>query len=137
LVEDNPGDAELTVRAIRRQVAAAEVEVVGDGAGAAALDFAFTTGAYADRALGPTVVFLDVKLPRIDGLEVLRRLKGDPRTREVPVVVLSSSREERDLAESYRAGANSYVVKPVDPDEFERVVGLVAQYWLTLNQQPA
>ena len=128
LVEDDPGDAELTVRAIRRDSADAAIDVVRDGA--AALELLSVDG----TRPGTRVVLLDLKLPKVDGFEVLRRIKSDDRTRDVPVVVLSSSREDRDVRESYACGANSYVVKPVDPGEFEDTVAQLARYWLRLNQ---
>lgn len=133
LVEDNATDAELAMRVFKRQKLADRVDVVTDGE--EALRRVAASRAASHRA--PAVVVLDLKLPKVDGLEVLRRLKSAESTREIPVIVLSSSREDRDIAESYRRGANSYVVKPIDPDEFERVLTRLAQYWLTLNQAPA
>lgn len=131
LVEDDSADAELTVRAIRRCATDVEIDVVRDGAAALEL-----LGGDGGGWRGASVVLLDLKLPKVDGLEVLRRIKSDARTRAVPVVVVSSSREDRDVRESYGAGANSYVVKPLDAAEFDDVVGRLAQYWLTLNQPP-
>jgi len=136
LVEDNATDAELAMRVLARNNLATFVEVVTDGE--AALQFLFATGAYADRgaARDPQVIVLDLKLPKVDGLEVLQRIKSDERMRRVPVVMLSSSREDRDVAECYRRGANSYVVKPIDPGEFEHAIAQVAYFWLKLNQPP-
>jgi CheY-like chemotaxis protein len=137
LVEDNPADAELTVRALRKQNLANRLHVVHDGA--EALEFVFATGAYAARRIeqAPRVVLLDLKLPKVDGLEVLRRMKADPRTRRIPVVVMTSSREERDVVESYELGVNSYVVKPVNFEQFARAVSDLGLYWLLLNHPPA
>jgi len=135
LVEDNPSDVELTLHVLARYAVSDHIHVVRDGA--EALDFMFRTGAYADRhSSGPKVVLLDLKLPKVGGLEVLRRLKGDERARTVPVVVMTSSREERDLVESYRLGVNSYVVKPVEFAQFVDAVGHVGRYWATLNEAP-
>ncbi len=136
LVEDNPSDVELTLHALRRHHLANHVEVVHDGA--EALDYIFCTGPYASRSIKdcPKVVLLDLKLPKIDGLEVLRCIKSDPRTRAIPVVVLTSSREERDIVESYRLGVNSYIVKPVDFEQFTDAVRQLGFYWLLLNQGP-
>jgi two-component system response regulator len=137
LVEDNPEDVELTLRAFRTHRLANAVHVVPDGA--EALDFLFGTGAYAERAScqPPRVVVLDLKLPKIDGLEVLRRIKGDPRTQAIPVVVLTSSQQEQDVVKSYALGVNSYIVKPVDFEKFIEAVGKVGLYWLLLNRPPA
>jgi CheY-like chemotaxis protein len=133
LVEDDPHDVELTLRALRN--VANPVKVVSDGE--EALEFIFGTGRYqAEGPLVPKVVFLDLKLPKVDGLEVLKRVKGDPRTRLIPVVVLTSSREERDLVESYALGANSYIVKPVDFEKFVDAVRQLGLYWLLLNEAP-
>jgi CheY-like chemotaxis protein len=135
-VEDNPDDVELTLRSLRRHNLANRLHVVRDGA--EALDFLFAAGAYAGRRVGGTrLVLLDLKLPKVDGLEVLRRIKSDERTRTIPVVVLTSSREERDLIESYRLGVNSYIVKPVDFDKFAEAVAQLGLYWLVTNQTPA
>lgn len=137
LVEDTPADAELTLRALRTHHRGATVHLVRDGA--EALAFLFATGAYAERAgeAPPRLVLLDLKLPKVDGIEVLRRLKADPRTRTVPVVILSSSREARDVVASYDLGVNSFVVKPVEFDGFLDAVSHVGRYWLDLNQAPA
>ena len=137
LVEDNPNDAELTLRALRKHNLANRVVHVVDGK--EALDFVFARGEYAHRSgePGPRVVILDLKLPKVDGLEVLRALKGDPRTRAIPVVVLTSSVEESDIVESYQLGVNSYIVKPVDFDKFVDAVQNLGLYWLLLNQPPS
>jgi CheY-like chemotaxis protein len=134
LVEDNATDAELAMRAIQRIGLDPLVEVVQDGE--AALDFVFSTGPWAGRGADrdPTVVVLDLKLPKVDGVEVLGRIRIDERTRTLPVVMLTSSREDRDVLECFRLGANSYVVKPIDPTDFEQVVSQLAYYWLRLNQ---
>ena len=136
LVEDNPNDVELTLHAFRTHNLANRIEVVRDGA--EALDFIFCTGPYAERNAKHRlkVILLDLKLPKVDGLEVLKRLKADPRTRAIPVVALTSSREERDVVESYRLGVNSYIVKPVDFDQFTEAVRQLGLYWLLLNQAP-
>jgi CheY-like chemotaxis protein len=136
LVEDNPTDRELALRALRKHQLADAIQVVQDGA--EALDFLFATGIYANRSKTnrPRVVLLDLKLPKVDGLEVLQRLRADPYLRTTPVVMLTSSREERDLVESYRLGVNSFVVKPVDFDQFTETVQRVGGYWLQLNQAP-
>lgn len=136
LVEDDPNDLELTLHALRRHNLVNHIEVVRDGA--EALDFIFCTGAYSHRSIvnGPKVVLLDLKLPKVDGLEVLRRMKGDPRTQSIPVVVLTSSREESDVVESYRLGVNSYITKPVEFDQFTEAVRQLGLYWVLLNQPP-
>ena len=136
LVEDNPQDAELTLYALKKHNVANHIEVARDGA--EALDYMFCTGAYAHRRIenGPKVVLLDLKLPKVDGLEVLRRIKTDTRTRTTPVVVLTSSREERDIVESYQLGVNSYIVKPVDFEQFSEAVRQLGLYWVLLNQAP-
>ncbi len=136
LVEDRVEDAELTIRALRRQHLAQKLHLVRDGA--EALDFLFGTGAYAGRDVTrrPKVVLLDLKLPKVGGLEVLRRMRADARTRTIPVVVLTSSREEGDLVASYRLGVNSYIVKPMDFDRFFEAVSQLGVYWTALNQVP-
>lgn len=138
LVEDSDDDAELTIRALRKKRLANQLHRVRDGA--EALEFLFSTGDYAasrNGASSPRVVLLDLKLPKVDGLEVLRRLKADPRTQMIPVVVLTSSREDRDLIESYRLGVNSYIVKPVDFDKFLEAVEHLGLYWALLNERPS
>jgi CheY-like chemotaxis protein len=136
LVEDNPNDVELTLRALKKNNLTNKVHVVKDGA--EALEYIFANGAYAQRKIEdhPRVILLDLKLPKIDGLEVLRRIKSDDRTKVIPVVVLTSSKEERDLVESYRLGANSYIAKPVDFESFVKAVSELGLYWLLLNQPP-
>lgn len=135
LVEDNPNDAELAIRALRKHNLANHLEWVKDGA--AALDFLFHRGAYADapRQL-PRVVLLDLRLPKVDGIEVLTAIRADPATRELPVVVLTSSREERDLVATYQLGVNSFVAKPVAFDEFARTVADLGLYWILVNRVP-
>jgi CheY-like chemotaxis protein len=128
LVEDNPNDAELTQRALRKTDIGARLLIARDGA--EAIEQVLTQG------LRPRVIFLDLKLPKIDGLEVLRRIRADERTRGIPVVVLTSSQEERDITESYKLGVNSYVVKPVEFDKFYRTVSDLGTYWLVLNKTP-
>lgn len=134
LVEDNPNDVELTLDAFEENNISNHVHVARDGA--EALDFIFCTGPYADRQIenGPKLVLLDLKLPKVDGLEVLRRIKTDPRTRHLPVVILTSSREERDVVKSYELGVNSYIVKPVDFQQFTESVRTLGLYWLLLNE---
>ncbi len=135
LVEDNPSDVELTLRALKNRNLANQVFVARDGA--EALEFFFgEQSPLRDIGVAPRVILLDLKLPKVDGLEVLRRLKGDERTRTLPVVVLTSSKEEPDIAAAYRLGANSYIVKPVDFEAFARAVSEVGLYWLLLNEQP-
>ena len=136
LVEDNPDDEALTIRAFQKNNIANEVLIARDGA--EALDILFGTGAYAGRDLSKriAVILLDLKLPKIDGLEVLRKLRGDERTRLLPVVVLTSSKEEQDIVGSYSLGANSYIQKPVDFDKFLACVQELGLYWLLLNQAP-
>jgi two-component system response regulator len=134
LVEDNPDDLELARTALADSPYAGPVDVVRDGA--EALDYLFREGSYAQRPPDePRAVLLDIKLPLVDGIEVLRRLKGDERTRHVPVIMLTSSAQERDLAACYRLGGNSYIVKPVDADAFFETVRHVGRYWLVLNQR--
>ena len=136
LVEDNPADAEMTLRALRRNNLANKVHWVKDGE--EALEFMFRTGAYAarDPAAMPKLVMLDIKMPKIDGIEVLRRLKQSAETRAVPVVVMTSSNEERDVMESYRLGVNSYIVKPVQFDAFLETVAKIGLYWVLTNRVP-
>ena len=136
LVEDNPHDEELTLHALSHNNLTNNVHVVRDGA--EALEFIFCTGAYAHRDIenSPKVILLDLKLPLVDGLEVLRRIKADERTRTTPVVMLTSSGEERDMVESYKLGVNSYIVKPVDFEQFSEAVRQLGLYWLLLNERP-
>lgn len=136
LVEDNPRDAELTIRALKKHNFANRLFVVEDGV--EALDFLFCRGSYAQRELAnpPKVVLLDLKLPKLNGLEVLREIKADERTRAVPVVMVTSSREDPDIEAAYQLGANSYVVKPVDFDEFVDAMSNLGLYWLLVNQAP-
>ena len=136
LVEDNPSDIALTLRALKKRHLANQVHVVKDGA--AAIEFFFgPDGTPPDGNFHPPkVILLDLKLPKVDGIEVLRRLKSDERTRCIPIVVLTSSREECDLVESYKLGVNSYIVKPVDFDAFMNAVSELGFYWLLLNQAP-
>ena len=137
LVEDDPRDAELTLRALRKCNIANDVRVLGDGA--QALDYLFGRGEFAKVGPSrlPRLILLDLKLPKVDGLDVLKAVKADPTLRAVPVVMLTSSSEERDLLESYRLGVNSYIVKPVDFGQFMESVRQVGLYWLLLNQAPA
>jgi two-component system response regulator len=135
LVEDNPDDVELTLRAFRKASISNEVVVARDGL--EALDYLFGTGAHeGERPTLPQVVLLDLKLPRVDGLEVLQRIRADRRTRLLPVVVLTSSREEQDLVRSYELGANSYVRKPVDFTQFVEATRELGLYWLLWNLAP-
>jgi two-component system, response regulator len=136
LVEDNASDEELTLRALAKSKISNEVVVVRDGA--AALDYLFARGAHAGRDPNvlPQVVLLDLNLPRMGGLEVLRAIRADERTRVLPVVILTSSREDKDLVGGYELGANSYIVKPVDFDQFADAVRQLGLYWLVLNQRP-
>lgn len=136
LVEDNPTDAELTIRALNKHHLANNLIHVKDGQ--AALDFLFATGPYAGRNTNelPKVVLLDLKLPKIGGIEVLRQIRSDERTKLVPVVVLTSSHEDRDVIETYDLGANSYIVKPVEFDNFSEAVRNMGMYWLLLNEPP-
>jgi CheY-like chemotaxis protein len=135
LVEDNPNDLELTLRALRKNRIANDIQVARDGE--EALQFLFREGPYAGRIEGnPRIVMLDLKLPKVDGLEVLRTMRGDARTRQIPVVVLTSSAEECDIIASYNLGVNSYVVKPVEFDKFTEAVSKLGLYWLLLNQPP-
>ena len=133
LVEDNPDDAELAQRALKRNGATQNIFLVKDGA--RALDFIFATGEFESRDINvhPRVILLDLKLPLVDGLEVLGKIKSDERTRLIPVVMLTSSQEERDIIESYRLGVNSFIVKPVDFNDYMKAISEVGQYWLTLN----
>ncbi|MBM4322939.1 MAG: response regulator [Deltaproteobacteria bacterium] len=136
LVEDNPDDEALTLRALKKNNILNEVIVARDGV--EALDYLFGTGKYTGRDLSnmPQVILLDLKLPKIDGMEVLRRLRADKRTKLLPVVILTSSKEERDLVNGYKLGANSYIRKPVDFDQFREAVKQLKLYWLVLNEPP-
>ncbi|WP_034294941.1 response regulator [Herbaspirillum sp. RV1423] len=137
LVEDNPYDAELSMRALKKKKLANKVEWVQDGADA--LDFIFCTGIYAGRPKGelPRLILLDIKLPKVSGIDVLRRIKADPVTRSIPVVMLTSSAEGQDLAECYQLGVNSYIVKPVNFESFQEEVEKAGFYWMLVNKVPA
>jgi CheY-like chemotaxis protein len=137
LVEDDQDDLEMTLRALRKASLANRIQVARDGA--EALEFIFCQGEHADREIedGPKVVMLDLKLPKIDGMEVLKRIKSDLRTRAIPVVMLTSSKEQKDVVESYDLGVNSYVVKPVNFEGFAAAVENLGMYWLLLNQPPS
>lgn len=137
LVEDNADDEALTLRALARNRIDRPIVIARDGV--EALDWLLATGPHADRDTGvqPALVLMDLKLPRIDGLEVLRRIRADARTRLLPVVALTTSREQRDIRAAYAAGANGYVRKPVDFDKFTEALGLIGRYWLALNEYPA
>ena len=134
LVEDNQDDMALALHALERGKLANKIVVVRDGEDA--LDFLFCRGAFAHRSFDhpPKLILLDLKLPKVDGLEVLKQVKSDPRTKAIPVVIMTSSKEERDLVASYHSGANSYIQKPVDFDQFREVVKTVGLYWLVINQ---
>jgi two-component system, response regulator len=136
IVEDNPNDAELALRALKKHNLSNNVAVVHDGE--EALDFIYARGKFSTRNIEvvPRMILLDLKLPKVDGLEVLRTIKADPRTRMIPVIVLTSSKEEKDVVESYKLGVNSYILKPVDFDQFVGAVKDIGYYWLLLNQQP-
>lgn len=136
LVEDNPYDVELTLTALKENNLTNKVHVLNDGA--EALEFIFATGAHAQRNIKniPNVVLLDLKLPKVNGLEVLRRIKSDERTKRIPVVVLTSSQEERDVVESYNLGVNSYIIKPIDFNKFIDAVAKLSLYWVLLNRPP-
>ena len=136
LVEDNPNDVELTIRALKKNNLANKVLVVTDGA--QALDFIFHTGTYAGRGADnrPKIILLDLKLPKVNGIEVIRKIKSDKATKVIPIVVLTSSEEEKDVAESYGLGVNSYIVKPVDFDKFAKTVADIGLYWLLINKPP-
>jgi CheY-like chemotaxis protein len=136
LVEDNPDDLELTLHTLGKEKLANKIQVARDGE--EALDFIFCAGPHAERSFEhpPRLVLLDLKLPKVDGMEVLQRLKADPRTRNIPVVILTSSKEERDLIKGYGLGVNSYIQKPVDFDEFRETIKAVGLYWLVVNQNP-
>jgi len=134
LIEDNPDEAQLTIRSLKSHNLANRLLHIDDGE--EALDFIFSTGKYADNKLpfNPKLILLDLKLPKVDGLEILRRLKADDRTKLLPVAVLTSSNEERDIIESYKLGVNSYIVKPVNFETFSKAVLELGMYWMLLNQ---
>ena len=136
LVEDNPQDAELMIRALHKQKLANQIHVTEDGA--EALDYVFCKGKYFDRdfSQSPKVIFLDLKLPKVSGLEVLQELKSNPLTKKLPVVVVTSSREDPDIKKAYELGVNSYVVKPVNFDDFFRAMSQIGLYWLLVNEVP-
>jgi CheY-like chemotaxis protein len=136
LVEDNPADAELAIRALRRSRISNQIQLLQDGA--EALDFVFCRGTFAHRQITdhPRVILLDLKLPKINGLEVLKQLKSDPRTQMIPVVVLTSSAQDSDVIESYKLGVNSYIVKPVDFEQFNKAVEQLGFYWVLINRSP-
>jgi two-component system, response regulator len=137
LVDDSPDDIDLTLHALRREKLTNHIAIARDGE--EALDFLFCRGAFADRCSKqlPRLILLDLKLPKVDGMEVLRQIKGDARTKLIPVVILTSSKEERDLANGYNLGVNSYIQKPVDFTEFRETVKALGLYWVLINQPPA
>ncbi|HEY3343923.1 MAG TPA: response regulator [Anaerolineaceae bacterium] len=137
LIDDNPNDMDLSAYALKRSEAIHCIQTARDGV--EALDFLFCTGAYAGRSQTnlPRLILLDLKLPRLDGWDVLRRVKADPRTQHIPVVVLTSSSDQNDIARCYQLGANSFIVKPVDYDEFLQAARILGAYWLTLNHLPS
>lgn len=134
IVEDDPNDAELIMRVLKKHNLANRITLLKDGA--EALDFLLGPNGCENSGMCPRVIFLDLKLPKVDGIEVLRRIKGDERTREIPVVILTASKEDRDLEAAYREGVNSYVTKPVKFDDFSEVVSRLGMYWLLLNKTP-
>jgi CheY-like chemotaxis protein len=135
LVEDNPNDAELAIRSLKKQNLANNLVWLKDGA--EALEFLFAQGKYAGREDNkPKIILLDLRLPKVDGLEVLKKIKGDEKTRAIPVVILTSSKQDRDIVESYKLGVNSYVSKPVEFEEFAKMVSQLGLYWLLVNRIP-
>jgi two-component system, response regulator len=136
LVDDSPEDVELTIRALRRHKIANDIEVVEDGA--EALDFLFCRGAYKERKFPhpPKLILLDLKLPKVDGLEVLRAMRADDRTKTIPVVILTSSKEQRDLIAGYNLGVNAFVQKPVDFEQFGEAIRHIGMFWVLVNQAP-
>ena len=136
LVEDNPDDVELTIRALRKNRVANRVVIVRDGA--EAVDWLFGTGTHAGRDVSdqPAVILMDIKMPKIDGLEVLAKIRADPRTRRNPVVMLTSSKQQEDVLRAYDNGANSYIRKPVDFDRFTEAIRQIGLYWMVLNELP-
>ena len=136
LVEDNPNDAELVIRALKGQNLANKLVHLKDGA--EALEYIFATGSFADRKVDdtPKLILLDINMPKVNGIEVLRKIRGDERTTTIPVVILTSSHEERDIFETYKLRVNSYIVKPVEYDKFTSAVAEIGLYWLLLNQPP-
>jgi two-component system response regulator len=136
LVEDNPNDVELMLHVFKSNRISSRIRIVRDGS--EALEFIQCTGAYASRKMcdGPKLILLDLKLPKVDGLEVLRQVKSDPRTCAIPVVVLTSSHQDRDMVESYKLGVNSYLCKPVDFEQFTEAARMLGMYWLTMNRAP-
>ncbi|MEI9809412.1 MAG: response regulator [Bacteroidota bacterium] len=135
-IEDNPHEAELTIRGLKKHNLVNKLKHIDDGA--EALDFIFSKGVYSDRENSPSpkLIILDLKLPKVDGLEILRQLKAHERTRTIPVVILTSSQEEKDVIESYRLGVNSYIVKPVNFESFGKAVADLGLYWVILNHSP-
>jgi two-component system response regulator len=133
-IEDNPNDIELTLRALKKHNVANSIQIIKDGE--EALEYIFATGRYADRNIkeNPKVILLDLKLPKVGGLEILKRLKAEEHTKSIPVVVLTSSREEKDMIESYNYGVNSYVVKPIKFETFSEAVSTLGLYWLLINE---
>ncbi len=136
LVEDNPDDAELALHALKKENLANQIMLARDGE--EALDFIFCRGPHSGRNFNhqPRLILLDLKLPKVDGLEVLRQVKNDPRTRAIPVVILTASREEKDLVNGYQLGVNAYIQKPVDFDQFRAIVKQLGMFWLVVNQPP-
>ena len=136
LIEDNPHEAELAIRSLKKHNLANHLIHIDDGV--EALDFIFSTGKYSDNGVNqlPKLILLDLKLPKVDGLEILRRIKSDKIRKVIPVVILTSSKEERDIVESYKLGVNSYIVKPINFDSFSKAIAELGFYWLIVNQSP-